>query len=42
MIRHKTNWAFTLRWYKYRIEFYLGRLVRAYISEAEVRGGRDA
>jgi hypothetical protein len=32
MIRSKTNWSFTLRWYKYRIEFYLGRLVKAYIS----------
>jgi hypothetical protein len=32
MIRHKTNWRFLLRWYRYRIEFYLGRLVRAYIT----------
>ena len=32
MIRTKTNWKFLLRWYKYLFEFYLGRLVRAYIS----------
>ena len=32
MIRHKTSWAFTLRWYRYRFEFFLGRLVRAYIT----------
>jgi hypothetical protein len=32
MTRAKTNWPFLLRWYRYRIEFMLGRLVRAYIS----------
>jgi hypothetical protein len=32
MIRSKTNWRFLLRWYRYRIEFMLGRLVRAYIT----------
>jgi hypothetical protein len=32
MTRAKTNWPFVIRWYKYRIEFYLGRLVRAYIT----------
>jgi hypothetical protein len=32
MIRAKTNWPFVIRWYRYRIEFYLGRLVRAYIT----------
>ena len=32
MTRAKTNWPFVIRWYRYRIEFYLGRLVRAYIS----------
>jgi hypothetical protein len=35
MERHKTNWRFTLRWYKYRIEFHLGRLVRAYIARGK-------
>jgi hypothetical protein len=34
-VRHKTNWKFTLRWYKYMIEYYLGRLVRAYISRGK-------
>lgn len=32
MTRHKTNWKFLLRWYKYLIEFYLGKLVKAYIT----------
>ena len=32
MTRAKTNWPFVIRWYRYRIEFYLGRLVRAYIT----------
>jgi hypothetical protein len=35
MERHKTNWRFTLRYYRYRIAFYLGRLVRAYISRGK-------
>jgi hypothetical protein len=35
MIRHKTNWKFKLRWYKYLVEFYLGRLVRAYITRGK-------
>lgn len=32
MTRAKTNWPFVIRWYRYRIEFFLGRLVRAYIT----------
>jgi hypothetical protein len=35
MIRHKTNWRFTLRWYRYNIEYRLGRLVRAYITRGK-------
>ena len=35
MTRAKTNWPFLLRWYRYRIEFYLGRLVKAYISRGK-------
>jgi hypothetical protein len=35
MERHKTNWRFTLRYYKYRIEFHLGKLVKAYISRGK-------
>jgi hypothetical protein len=32
MTRAKTNWPFVIRWYRYRIEFFLGRIVRAYIT----------
>jgi hypothetical protein len=35
MQRHKTNWKLELRYYRYRISFYLGRLVRAYISRGK-------
>ena len=35
MKRHKTNWKLELRYYRYRISFYLGRLVRAYISRGK-------
>jgi hypothetical protein len=35
MTRHKTNWRFTLRWYKYRIAYQLGRLVKAYITRGK-------
>jgi hypothetical protein len=35
MTKTKINWKFTLRWYRYMIEYYLGRLVRAYISRGK-------
>jgi hypothetical protein len=31
-IRARTNWAFQLRYYRYRLHFFIGRLVKAYIS----------
>jgi hypothetical protein len=30
--RARTNWRFELRYYRYRIHFYLGRIVKAYIT----------
>jgi hypothetical protein len=35
MERHKTNWTLQIRYYRYRIAFHLGRLVRAYISRGK-------
>ena len=35
MTRHRINWKLELRYYRYRISFYLGKLVRAYKSRAK-------
>jgi hypothetical protein len=35
-VRHRTNWKLQLRYYRYLIEYRLGRLVRAYISRGKL------
>jgi hypothetical protein len=34
--RHRISWAFQLRYMRYRIEYSLGRLIRAYITKGKL------